>query len=299
MHSLFEEQIAREQMSRVRALDGHGESFAEAGSYLPEPARVRARAATSISSTCAGSQHAVHVPVIASLNGTTAGGWIDYARLIAEAGAHALELNCTRSSTDPALTRADHRARGRRHRAARSGERSTIPVAVKLSPFYTAFAHFAHALDALGADGLVLFNRFYQPDIDVEQLDGDARAAAVRLVGAAAAAALARDSVRRVKASLAVTGGVHSALDVVKAIMAGAHAMQMVSALLQARASARARCSRRPRALDEEHEWDSLDAMRGNMNFATGARPGRVRARELHADAAELARRGPGLAGSP
>jgi dihydroorotate dehydrogenase (fumarate) len=143
-----------------------------------------------------------------------------------------------------------------------------IPVAVKLSPFYSSFAHFASRVDALGARGLVIFNRFYQPDIDVENLQvreslnlSSASELPLRLRWVAALAG-------KVRASLAVTGGVHNALDVVKCVMAGADAVQMVSALLRGG----------PRWLKglraelehwmEEHEWESLKQMRGNMSLA-------------------------------
>jgi dihydroorotate dehydrogenase (fumarate) len=144
----------------------------------------------------------------------------------------------------------------------------TIPVAVKLSPFYTAFAHVARALDGAYADGLVLFNRFYQPDIDVEELAAvrslhlsDSSELRLRLHWIAMLAG-------RVRASLAVTGGVHTALDVVKATMAGAHVTQMVSALLM-RGPGHVRTVLQD--LDRwlvEHEWESLAAMRGNMSFS-------------------------------
>jgi dihydroorotate dehydrogenase (fumarate) len=140
-----------------------------------------------------------------------------------------------------------------------------IPVAAKLSPFFTAFGHFALALDAAGADGLVLFNRFYDVDIDIKELDvlrtlnlSDSSELLLRLRGLAALSG-------RVKASLAVTGGVHTAVDVVKATMAGAHATQMVSALLK-NGPGHIRTVRADlEAWMEENEWASLSAMRGNM----------------------------------
>ena len=266
LRSLFEEQIAREQMSEFVHLDGHGESFAEAGSFFPSP-HAFALGPHQYLEHLRRVTHAVHIPVIASLNGSTAGGWIEYAQLMAEAGAHALDLNLYRIVTDPGVDAATiERAAVDTVKAVR--ESITIPVAVKLSPFYTAFAHLAHALDRAHADGLVLFNRFYQPDIDVEELTAtralqlsDSSELRLRLHWIAILSG-------RVKASLAVTGGVHNALDVVKATMAGAHATQMVSALLK-------HGPQHVRGVLDglehwmiEHEWDSLDAMRGNMNFA-------------------------------
>jgi dihydroorotate dehydrogenase (fumarate) len=141
-----------------------------------------------------------------------------------------------------------------------------IPLAVKLSPFFTAFAHFARRLDGAGADGLVLFNRYYDPDIDVQELNvlrtlqlSDSSELPLRLRGIAALAG-------RVKASLAVTGGVHTALDVVKSTMAGAHITQMVSALLRNGPGRLRKVRADLEAWMEENEWSSLDEMRGNMS---------------------------------
>ena len=135
---------------------------------------------------------AVRVPVIASLNGTTPEGWIEYARLIEQAGADALELNLYELATDPLETGRRRRAARGRGRRGRAGSRRD-PVAVKLSPFYSSLAHLAARLERAGADGLVLFNRFYQPDIDAENLEVEPAAAPLEPVRAAAAAALAGD----------------------------------------------------------------------------------------------------------
>ena len=141
-----------------------------------------------------------------------------------------------------------------------------IPLAVKLSPYFTAFAHFARQLDGAGADGLVLFNRYYDPDIDVQELNvlrtlqlSDSADLPLRLRGIAALAG-------RVKTSLAVTGGVHTALDVVKSTMAGAHITQMVSALLRNGPGHLRKVRADLEAWMEENEWSSLNEMRGNMS---------------------------------
>ena len=165
------------------------------------------------------------------MNGATPGGWIEYARLMEQAGADALELNLYRIATGPDTSGADvERQAIDTVREVKSAV--SIPVAVKLSPFYTAIAHLAGSSIGRGADGLVLFNRFYQPDIDAEELTAtrtlhlsDSSELWLRLHWMAILSG-------RVRASLAVTGGVHTALDVVKATMAGAHVTQMVSALL-------------------------------------------------------------------
>jgi dihydroorotate dehydrogenase (fumarate) len=266
LRSLFEEQIAREEMAEFVHLDGHGESFAEAGSFFPSP-HAFALGPHSYLEHLRKVKRAVRIPVIASLNGSSQGGWIEYAQLMAQAGADALELNLYRISSDPDLDGAAiERASVDTVKAVR--ESVTIPVAVKLSPFYTAFAHVARALDRAYADGLVLFNRFYQPDIDVEELTAirslhlsDSSELLLRLHWIALLAG-------RVRASLAVTGGVHTALDVVKATMAGAHVTQMVSALLmRGPGHVRTVLQDLERWL-VEHEWESLAAMRGNMSFS-------------------------------
>ncbi len=266
LRSLFEEQIAREQMAEFVHLDGHGESFAEAGSFFPSP-HAFALGPHAYLEHLRKVKHAVDIPVIASLNGSSSGGWIEYARLMAEAGANALELNLYRISSDPDVDAAAvERASVETVKSVR--ESVTIPIAVKLSPFYTAFAHTARELDRAYADGLVLFNRFYQPDIDVEELTAtrslhlsDSSELRLRLHWVALLSG-------RVRASLAVTGGVHTALDVVKATMAGAHVTQMVSALLM-RGPGHVRTVLHD--LEQwlnEHEWESLAAMRGNMSFS-------------------------------
>ncbi len=265
LRSLFEEQISREQMAEFVYLDGHGESFAEAASFFPSP-RAFALGPHQYLEHLRKVKHAVGIPVIASLNGSTPGGWIEYAQLMAEAGASALELNLYHVSTDPGLDGAAiERASITTVKSVR--ESVTIPVAVKLSPFYTAFAHTAREIDRAHVDGLVLFNRFYQPDIDVEELTAtrslhlsDSSELLLRLHWTAILSG-------RVRASLAVSGGVHTALDVVKATMAGAHVTQMVSALLLRGPGHVRTVLNDLEAWLTEHEWESLNVMRGNMNF--------------------------------
>jgi dihydroorotate dehydrogenase (fumarate) len=266
LRSLFEEQITREQMSEHINLDRHGESFAEAASYFPSP-HAFALGPFEYLDHLRRAKAAVRVPVIASLNGATPGGWIEYARLMEQAGADALELNLYRISTDPDTTgEGIEREAIETVRAVKKGV--AIPVAVKLSPFYTAIANVARALDLAGADGLVLFNRFYQPDIDAEELTAtrtlhlsDSSELRLRLHWIAILSG-------RVRASLAVTGGVHTALDVVKATMAGAHVTQTVSALLMHGPEHLRTIVADLAAWMQEHEWDSLVRMRGNMNLA-------------------------------
>jgi dihydroorotate dehydrogenase (fumarate) len=265
LRSLFEEQIALEEMSEVEHLETHNESFAEATTFFPSP-HAFTLGPYQYLELIRQAKAAVRIPVIASLNGTTPGGWTRYGGLMQEAGADALELNFYRIATSPDTTSAQiERQLIDTVRQVKGALR--IPVAVKLSPFFTALAHVAQELDASGADGIVLFNRFYQPDIDPVEL------AAVRTLHLSDSSELLLRLhwmailSGRVKGSLAVTGGVHTALDVVKATMAGAHVTQMVSALLR----------RGPEHLGsvladlhtwlEEHEWNSLAEMRGNLNL--------------------------------
>jgi dihydroorotate dehydrogenase (fumarate) len=264
LRSLYEEEITGEQMDAFFHLDGHNDSFSEAGSFRPEPEssvgpdeylehlrRVKA---------------AVGIPVIASLNGVTPGGWISYAKLLEEAGADGLELHLYHAASDMTLSAADVERQA--IEIVTEVKRSVMmPVAVKLAPLLTAFAHFAKQLDMAGADGLVLFTRFHRVDIDVEELEvvrslplSDSSEIALRLRGTAALAG-------RVRASLAITGGIHTALDIVKATMSGAHATQMVSALLRHGPGHLRTVRRDLEAWMTEHEWTSLNEMRGNMSF--------------------------------
>jgi dihydroorotate dehydrogenase (fumarate) len=244
--------------------EAHADSFAEASTYAPDP--EAAFGPEEYLEHLRRVKAAVRIPVIASLNGVTPGGWTSIARLLEEAGADAVELDLYHAASDPTLAAAEVEARMvQTLRAVKQGLH--IPVAVKLSPLFTAFAHFARQLDAGGADGLVLFTRFHRVDLDVVELEvkrtfppSDSSDLALRLRGIAALAG-------RVKASLAVAGGVHTALDVVKATMTGAHVTQIVSALAQ-RGAAHLRVLRAHlEAWMHENEWSSLDEMRGNMSF--------------------------------
>jgi dihydroorotate dehydrogenase (fumarate) len=265
LRSLFEEQITREQMAEHFHLDTHGESFSEATSYFPGPDAF-ALGTDQYLEHLRRMKEAVRIPVMASLNGTTPGGWLEYARLMAQAGADALELNIYRIATDPETTSSDiERQTIDIVRQVKQGV--AIPVAVKLSPFFTSIAHVAREIDRAGADGLILFNRFYQPDIDTEELAvsrtlhlSDSSELLLRLHWMAILSG-------RIRASLAVTGGVHTALDVVKATMAGAHAIQMVSALLTHGPSRIRTVLEDLVAWLQEHDWNSLSEMRGNMNL--------------------------------
>jgi dihydroorotate dehydrogenase (fumarate) len=270
MHSLFEEQIATEQREAL-LFESYAESNAEAVSYSPDPG-IFALGPDEYLEQIQRIRAAVSVPVIASLNGTTPQSWIEYARLIEQAGAHALEINVYHLAIDPMENGEDVESRTLQTAEAVKGAVS-IPVAVKLSPFYSAFANLARKLDDAGADGLVIFNRFYQPDIDVEALDvlptvhlSDSGDLLLRLRWLAVLSG-------RVRASLAVTGGVHTSLDAIKAVMAGAHAVQMVSALLRRGPEHLRRVREEMAQWLEEHGYESLRQMQGSMSLARSGNP--------------------------
>jgi dihydroorotate dehydrogenase (fumarate) len=265
MHSLFEEQIACEQISMFLHTERHGESFAEALSFFPNPDRF-ALGPEEYLEHIGRIKGVVRCPVIASLNGTTLGGWLKYASAMEQAGADALELNVYAIPSD--FEEAAGEVEDRTVEMVKAVKSATrLAVAVKLSPYYTSLPHFARRLDAAGAAGLVLFNRFYQPDIDADELQvvrslhlSNSSELPLRLRWLAMLSG-------RLSGSLAVSGGVHTALDAVKAVMAGAHAVQLVSALLQRGPRYLAALRENVIAWMEEHEYQSLGQLRGCMNM--------------------------------
>jgi dihydroorotate dehydrogenase (fumarate) len=231
MHSLFEEQITAARSGRIHHLDPLDEQFATVLSYFQEPEEY-ALGPDEYLEQLRRIKDAVRVPVVGSLNGTSAETWLTYARLIQDAGADALELNMYDVVTDPKQSGA-----AIEHVLAQVvGELKrelTIPVAVKLSPFFTALGNVAQELARAGADGLVLFNRFYQPDFDIRELTVTPRvdlSTSSELLLRLRWVALLHG---RVHSSLAVTGGVATPADGIKALLAGAHAVQIVSAILR------------------------------------------------------------------
>ncbi|HYG89100.1 MAG TPA: dihydroorotate dehydrogenase-like protein [Azospirillum sp.] len=265
MHSLFEEQITALQMGALEARESTAAISAEARGFFP-PLDRYALGPEAYLSQVARIKEAVAVPVIASLNGTTATGWTRYAGLIEEAGADALELNVYFMALDP-----DCDGQGVEDRivevvrAVRAAVR--IPLAVKLSPFFSALPALVKRLEGEGGDGFVLFNRFYQPDIDVEALEAvptlelsQSQELRLRLRWLAALSG-------RTGASLAASGGVHTAVDALKAVMAGAHAVQVVSALLQKGPEHLTTMRDDLARWLEEHEYESLAQARGSMSL--------------------------------
>jgi dihydroorotate dehydrogenase (fumarate) len=265
MHSLFEEQVAEVMsggFSNLKAVmpqtTGDGFRFhvpkkfpLEPDEYLEQIRNIKA---------------AVSIPVIASLNGVGVDGWLTYATLMEQAGADALELNLYYLST----SQRDSSSQIEKHIAGlvrKLKAQIRIPLAVKLTPFYTSFAALAKRLETAGADGLVMFNRFYQPDIDVESLEVRSNlrlSTSAELLLRLHWVAILSD---RIKTSLALSGGVHTVLDGVKALLCGAHAVQMVSAILQQGPRHFRDMERGLGHWMARHEYDSIEAFRGRLNL--------------------------------
>lgn len=271
LHSLFEEQITRE-LDAFDFVMSHGtESFAEALTYFPEMTQYN----LGLDGYLEHIQHAksaLSIPVIASLNGYSSGGWVDYARQIQSAGADALELNMYYIAADlhqDAATVEDMYLE-----LVREIRRVVhIPLAVKLGHHFTAFANFADQLARVGADALVLFNRFYQPDLDLESLE------IVPSLNLSSSYEL-RLRLRwigllygRVACDLAVTGGVHTAEDVLKSMMAGANIAMMTSALLHEGIDHLTPVLTNIRQWMTDHEYESIQQMRGSMSYKNVAHP--------------------------
>ena len=271
MYSLFEEQIAHEAAELDHYLNYGKESYAEALTYFPEPQEYNVGPDEYIEQVRRAKQ-SLGIPVIGSLNGISTGGWIKYARNIEEAGADALELNVYYIPTHPDVTSSE--AEDRYLEVLHEVKRAVrIPVAMKLSPYFSAMAHMAKRLEYGGANGLVLFNRFYQPDIDLEALEVKPNVVlstpnAMRLPLRWIAILYGR-----VKLSLAATSGIHSAGDVIKMVMAGADVTMMCSALLK---NGPEYLTKVLSDLDQwllEHEYTSIRQMKGSMSQKSVADP--------------------------
>jgi dihydroorotate dehydrogenase (fumarate) len=264
LHSLFEEQLRAESAELDYHLSHGVESFPEALTYFPEPSEFRLGPEDYLELIARGKQ-SLRIPIIASLNGSTLGGWTDYARKIQQAGADALELNIYNIPTDldqsAEQIENDYLEIVRAVRAA-----VTIPVAVKLSPFFTNFAHFAKRLVDAGANGLVLFNRFYQPDIDLETLE--IRPNVLLSTPMAMRLPLRWIAILygRLNTSLAATSGVHRATDAIKLLMAGADVTMMCSALIRHGPQHLATVKRDLIAWLQEHEYESVAQLKGSLS---------------------------------
>jgi dihydroorotate dehydrogenase (fumarate) len=264
LYSLFEEQLRRESAELDFHLSHGTESFAEALSYFPEPSEFRVGPEDYLEHI-AKAKAAVQIPIIASLNGSTLGGWTAYAKQIQQAGADALELNIYSIPTEDDVAGGDVEKTYVDILKAVKQE-VTIPVAVKLSPFFTNFANVAKRLADAGADGLVLFNRFYQPDIDLENLEVKPNI----LLSTPMAMRLPLRWVAilygRVSSSLAATSGIHRASDALKMLMAGADVTMLCSALLRHGAAHIGTIERDMTAWMEQHEYESVKQLKGSLS---------------------------------
>jgi dihydroorotate dehydrogenase (fumarate) len=271
MYSLFEEQINHESHELDHYLSRGTETFAEALTYFPDLEYSHLLPDAYL-------EHlrqlklAVDIPVLGSLNGVSSGGWVEYAHLIEQAGADALELNLYYLATDPELSSAElEDVYVQLVRDVRS--RVTIPIALKLSPFFTALPSMARRFAGAGANGLVLFNRFYQPDFDVEALDVVPRLTLSTSHDLRLPLHWIAILYGRVPVDLALTSGVHDAEDVIKAVMAGASVAMTTSELL---ANGTGRLTQILRDLEEwleRHEYVSLAQMKGSMSQRAVAEP--------------------------
>ncbi len=271
MHSLFEEQIQIESQTLDRHLSETSESYAEALSYFPDMSGYNLGPDGYVEHLRRAKQR-VGIPIIGSLNGISSGGWISYAKKIEDAGADALELNVYFLPTDVEMSGAE--VEQMYVELVRDIVRTVkIPVAVKLGPFFSAPLHASRQIAAAGARGLTIFNRFYQPDFDLEHLEVVSH---VRLSHS--------DELRlrlrwvaimygRLDADMAITGGVHDAIDVLKCMMAGANVAMMTSALLRHGVEHLPRTLAELREWMDRHEYESIQQMKGSMSQRNVSQP--------------------------
>jgi dihydroorotate dehydrogenase (fumarate) len=271
MYSLFEEQIAHEASELYHYLSYGTESFAEALTYFPDLEQYNLGPDEYVD-LIHKAKRELHIPVIGSLNGISVGGWINYAKKIEEAGADALELNVYYIPTDPMLacTEVEDRYLEVLHAVKRS---VSIPVALKLSPFFSSMAHISHRLDQAGANGLVLFNRFYQPDIDLVSMEVKPNIILSTPQSMRLPLRWIAILYGKIKGSLAASGGIHTAEDALKMIMAGADVTMICSAILK----------HGPERIREilmdlekwmvEHEYASVQQMKGSLSQKSVADP--------------------------
>lgn len=270
MYSLFEEQITKENRAMDHFMNVSAESYAEALSYFPEPEQYHNLEAEEYLDHIRKIRETVDIPVIGSLNGISEGGWMSYAKKMEDAGADALELNIYYVAADPDMT-SDKVEQMYIDDLKAVKENVSIPVSIKLGPYFSAFANMAKRLEAAGADGLVLFNRFYQPDIDLETKE------------VAPSLELSNSFEKRlplrwiamlrphIKASLAATTGIHSAEDVIKMLMVGADVTMMTSALLREGCDKLYNITEEMKIWMNENEYASVEELKGCMSSASVA----------------------------
>jgi len=271
LHSLFEEQITLDSQDLDKNLSAETNSHPESLSYFPDLGSYKIGPAAYLEQISQ-AKGAVKIPIVASLNGASAGGWTRYAKKIEQAGADALELNIYTIPTDPETT--SEQVEQGYVRLVKDVKSSVgIPVAVKLGPYFSAMPNMARRLEQAGANGLVLFNRFYQPDFDLEALEivpslqlSNSYELLLRLHWVAILWG-------RVKTDLAITGGVHTAYDVLKSMMAGAQVVEIASALLHRGVDYLKTLQTDLTQWMEEHDYESIRQMQGSMSQRSVANP--------------------------
>jgi dihydroorotate dehydrogenase (fumarate) len=271
LESLFEEQIIHEKFEMDHFLAQGTESFAEATSYFPD-SDMYTFGPDEYLAHIQKCKEAVDMPVIASLNGVSNGGWTQYARRMQDAGADALELNSYYLATD--LNKSPQEIENNYIEVLKAVKSAvTIPVALKLSPYFTSLSYMARKFDEVGVDALVLFNRFYQPDIDLENLEvvpnlvlstSESRRVPLRWIAILYG---------KIKANMAATSGVHTAEDVLKMLMVGADVTQLCAALFQNGIEHIATLIDGINEWMEEHEYESVEQMKGSMSHKSVAEP--------------------------
>lgn len=272
MYSLFEEQINHEQGELDHFLAASADSYAEALSYFPEPSAYLNLHAEDYLDHLRRLKGALKIPVIGSLNGVSPGGWIRYAREMQNAGADAIELNVYYMATRPDLT-SERIEQMYLDNLKAVKEAVTIPVAIKVGPYFTAFANFAQKLDRAGANGLVLFNRFFGPDIDLENLEVVPQlmfSTPFEMRLPLRWIAVLHGNVR---ASLAATTGVRNYTDVIKMVMAGADVTMPACVLLEKGVEYLGSVVNDMKRWMEEHNYESVQQMKGSMSYKSVKEP--------------------------
>lgn len=271
LYSLFEEQLRHDRLELNQRLESGTESFAEALTYFPEPDEFRLGPEDYLKHIAAAKQ-ATNIPIIASLNGSSVGGWTEYARRIQAAGADALELNLYSIPTD--MDMAGEIVEDTYLNILRAVKAEvTIPVAVKLSPFFSNFANMARRFEQAGANGLVLFNRFYQPDIDLEALEVKPNI----LLSTPMAMRLPMRWIAllhgRLQISLAATSGIHRGADALKMLLVGADVTMLCSTIMRHGYPQIAMIESELTAWLEEHDYESISQMKGSLSQKNCAEP--------------------------
>jgi dihydroorotate dehydrogenase (fumarate) len=272
LYSLFEEQLRQESLELDHHLSAGTESFAESLTFFPQASEYRLGPEGYLEHIRK-AKEAVNIPIIASLNGATAGGWAEFAKEIEQAGADALECNIYSIPTDADRTSADvEQAYLDIVKAVKQAV--SIPVAVKISPFFSNLANMAKRLDQAGANGLVLFNRFYQPDIDLDELE--IRPNVLLSTPQALRLPLTWIGILygRVRAGLAASSGVHQSQDAIKLLMVGANVTMLCSALLRNGINHLRLVEQGMQEWMEEHEYESVELMQGSMSQLRCPDPG-------------------------